>query len=279
MIHTCPRCELRFASDTELTDHLKIDHHADPEEFDRLHYKPKPVRPTGRRYLLLANRTLEEPWLLPRVARRRRRAARTSTSSWRPRPSRSAATGPTTRVSASRRTASVTSSTSSTRPASRPRGRSATPDPLRAVTHAIEHQPADEILVATLPLGASRWLDVDLPATLHRRFSVPVTTLTDQLTTAATHTFTSGRSCSIFAGPMPRTSARSSTDRNGPCCSRWSMIACASAGPMPGSASRSAALGAVEIDRPVEDVEPPDDEPTMAGAPRPLGARTPARRR
>src|SRR5262245_26787451 len=58
MIHTCPRCELRFASDTELTDHLKIDHHADPEEFDRLHYKPKPVRPHGKRYLLLANRTL-----------------------------------------------------------------------------------------------------------------------------------------------------------------------------------------------------------------------------
>ena len=67
MIHTCPRCELRFASDTELTDHLKIDHDADPEEFDRLHYKPKSVRPVGKRYLLLANRTLEEPWLLSRL--------------------------------------------------------------------------------------------------------------------------------------------------------------------------------------------------------------------
>lgn len=31
MVHTCPRCELRFETDTELEDHLEVDHHVDLE--------------------------------------------------------------------------------------------------------------------------------------------------------------------------------------------------------------------------------------------------------
>jgi hypothetical protein len=33
VVHTCPRCELRFTTDAELTDHLDTDHavHAGPE--------------------------------------------------------------------------------------------------------------------------------------------------------------------------------------------------------------------------------------------------------
>ena len=30
-IHHCPRCELRFANDSEVRDHLVTDHHLDPE--------------------------------------------------------------------------------------------------------------------------------------------------------------------------------------------------------------------------------------------------------
>jgi len=177
MIHTCPRCELRFASDTELTDHLKIDHHADPEEFDRLHYKPKPVRPHGKRYLLLANRTLEEPWLLPRLLGLAEGGAHFHV-----------VVSPTPTESGGDRTDDKGLGLASYRlryivdklheAGIEAEGEVGNADPLRAVTRAIEHQPADEILVATLARGASRWLDVDLPATLHRRFSVPVTTLT-----------------------------------------------------------------------------------------------------
>ena len=35
-----------------------------------------------------------------------------------------------------------------------------------------------EIIVSTLPQGVSRWLAVDLPTALHRRFALPVTIVT-----------------------------------------------------------------------------------------------------
>jgi uncharacterized C2H2 Zn-finger protein len=31
MVHTCPRCELRFESETELADHLERDHGVEVE--------------------------------------------------------------------------------------------------------------------------------------------------------------------------------------------------------------------------------------------------------
>jgi hypothetical protein len=177
MIHTCPRCELRFASETELTDHLKIDHHANPEEFQRLHYQPKPVKPVGKRYLLLANRTLEEPWLLPRLVELAEGGAHfhivvapTPVDRWGD-PSDDKGLG-----LASYRLRHVVDKLHEA--GIEAEGEVGNTDPLRAVTRAIEHQPADEILIATLPLGASHWLDVDLPAALHRRFALPVTTLT-----------------------------------------------------------------------------------------------------
>jgi hypothetical protein len=169
---------LRFTSDTELTDHLEVDHHANPEEFQRLQYKPKPVRPTGTRYLLLANRTLEEPWLLPRLVD----LAKGGGAHFH------IVVAPTPTESGGERTDDKGLGLASYRlrhmvdklheAGIEAEGEVGNADPLRAVTHAVEHEPADEILVATLPRGASRWLDVDLPAALHRRFSVPVTTLT-----------------------------------------------------------------------------------------------------
>jgi hypothetical protein len=177
MIHTCPRCELRFASDTELTDHLKVDHDADPEDFARLHYKPKSVRPVGKRYLLLANRTLEESWLLPRLVEIAEGGAHFHV-----------VVSPTPTESGGDRTDDKGLGLASYRlryivdklhdAGIEAEGEVGNADPLRAVTHAIEQQPADEIIVATLPRSVSRWLEVDLPATLHRRFAVTVTTLT-----------------------------------------------------------------------------------------------------
>ena len=177
MIHTCPRCELRFATETELTDHLKIDHHADPEEFERFHYKAPPARPPGRRYLVLANRMLEEPWLFDRLSELAKDDVHFHI-----------VVSPTPIEPDSDRTDDRNLALSTFRlrhivdklheAGIEAEGEVGTVDPVRAVTRAVEREPADEILVATLPRGVSRWLEVDLPAALHRRFAVPVTTLT-----------------------------------------------------------------------------------------------------
>jgi hypothetical protein len=49
------------------------------------------------------------------------------------------------------------------------------PDPLRAVQDVLGRQQFDEIILATLPPGASRWLRMDLPHRLERSVQVPVT--------------------------------------------------------------------------------------------------------
>ena len=250
MIHTCPRCELRFASDTELTDHLKIDHHADPEEFDSAALQAEAGSgPVGKRYLLLANRTLEESWLLPRLLEFAESGAHFHV-----------VVSPTPTESGGDRTDDKGLGLASYRlryivdklheAGIEAEGEVGNADPLRAVTRAIEHQPADEILVATLPRGVSRWLEVDLPATLHRRFSVPVTTLTRSLTATALRP-------SPVVAPAPsspgRCLARQQGRRpigTGRAAARWSMIACAERRPDARERLQIGGIRAIEIDRP-----------------------------
>jgi len=177
MIHTCPRCDLRFTTEAELAEHMQIDHHANPEEFDRFRYKGKSVRPAGKRYLVAANRTLEEPWLFERLQDLAKEGAHFHI------------VAPATPVEggsdvpddkglglASYRLRYLVDKLHEA--GIEAEGEVGAPDPLRAVTHAFEHQPADEIVVSALPRGASRWLEVDVPAALHRRFAVPVTVFT-----------------------------------------------------------------------------------------------------
>ena len=87
------------------------------------------------------------------------------------------------------------------------------PDPIHAVARALEHEPADEIILSTLPNGVSKWLEVDLPKALEHRFGLPVDGRDRERLTVG-HTRTSERNSSSFAGPMPRTLSKSSTDRN-----------------------------------------------------------------
>ena len=47
-----------------------------------------------------------------------------------------------------------------------------------AVAECLRVRSYDEIIVSTLPLGASRWLHVDIPHRLAHKFSIPVTTIT-----------------------------------------------------------------------------------------------------
>jgi GABA permease len=164
-------------TEAELADHMEIDHHADPSEFDRFHYKAKTSRPPGKRYLVVANRTLEEPALFERIQSLATEGAHFHI------------VAPATPFEAG---VAVTDDKGLGLATYRLRymvdklhgagidaeGEVGAPDPLRAVTRAFEHEPADEIIVSTLPQGASRWLDVDVPAALRRRYSVPVTVMT-----------------------------------------------------------------------------------------------------
>lgn len=48
------------------------------------------------------------------------------------------------------------------------------PDPMQAASAAMRDRRIDRIIVSTLPAGVSRWLAMDLPHRLERRFKVPV---------------------------------------------------------------------------------------------------------
>lgn len=49
------------------------------------------------------------------------------------------------------------------------------PSPLSAIGDVLLADPHDEIVVSTLPIGASRWLKQDLPHRVERQFHLPVT--------------------------------------------------------------------------------------------------------
>ncbi len=66
-------------------------------------------------------------------------------------------------------------------------------------------------------------------------------------------TVTWSRISSSVAGPMPLTSSRSSTETNGPFCSRYSTIVAASTSPIPDSVSSSVAEAVLMLTRPPEE--------------------------
>jgi flavin-binding protein dodecin len=55
------------------------------------------------------------------------------------------------------------------------RGEVSVSDPLSAVATVLGRAAFDEIIVSTLPASVSRWVRMDLPHRLHRRFGLPVT--------------------------------------------------------------------------------------------------------
>ncbi len=50
-------------------------------------------------------------------------------------------------------------------------------NPMDAIQDALNTRGFDEIILSTLPPSLSRWLQVDLPTRVARRFRVPVTTI------------------------------------------------------------------------------------------------------
>ena len=51
-------------------------------------------------------------------------------------------------------------------------------DPVKAIEAVMTNGSFDEVIISTLPLGVSRWLGLDVPNRIERRFKVPVTTVT-----------------------------------------------------------------------------------------------------
>ena len=48
-------------------------------------------------------------------------------------------------------------------------------NPMLAIGDALRTNAFDEVIISTLPAGVSRWIRMDLPARVQRRFGLPVT--------------------------------------------------------------------------------------------------------
>lgn len=54
------------------------------------------------------------------------------------------------------------------------------PHPMQAVEDFLARHAVDEVIVSTLPTHLSRWLRMDLPSRVERKYHLPVTTVTGQ---------------------------------------------------------------------------------------------------
>jgi hypothetical protein len=54
------------------------------------------------------------------------------------------------------------------------------PDPAKAIDQMLERKSFDEVALSTLPKGISRWLRLDIPHHVERKFHVPVTVINVQ---------------------------------------------------------------------------------------------------
>ena len=52
------------------------------------------------------------------------------------------------------------------------------PNPAKAISEVLKRRSYDEVVLSTLPKGVSRWLGLDIPHQVQRRFHVPVTVIT-----------------------------------------------------------------------------------------------------
>ncbi len=51
------------------------------------------------------------------------------------------------------------------------------PDPAKAIQEVLERRHFDEVALSTLPKGVSRWLWLDIPHRVERKFHIPVTVI------------------------------------------------------------------------------------------------------
>jgi hypothetical protein len=58
------------------------------------------------------------------------------------------------------------------------------PDPAKAIHEVLEPRHIDEVALSTLPKGVSRWLRLDIPHQVERKFHIPVTVIKVQQSTS-----------------------------------------------------------------------------------------------
>jgi hypothetical protein len=51
------------------------------------------------------------------------------------------------------------------------------PDPGKAINEVLARKQVDEVALSTLPKGISRWLRLDIPSQIERKFRIPVTVI------------------------------------------------------------------------------------------------------
>lgn len=210
MVHHCPRCELRFRNESELTEHLALDHHAPHEAWERYRYpasgrqrplydsdaEPDPQETEARRYLVVANQTLGGDELGDRI---RALLDQGPCRFFVLVPATHPADYPTgaltyagTLAGADDHAAEGDDGAAQARWRLRQsieslrslgadvHGEIGSSDPFTAVQELLRRERFDEIILSTLPSGLSRWLGMDLPRRLERHFNLPVTTITAQ---------------------------------------------------------------------------------------------------
>lgn len=172
-VRQCPRCELRFGARAELVEHLVGEHGFARGSVEPLRYPVTPRPPAesgtdGHRCLVVANQTLGGPDLMAAI-RDSIEAGTTRFLVLVP-----ATTGQDVALSRVRLQAVVDGLLEEGVDV---RGELGASDPELAVHELLRSEPVDEILVATLPPGISRWLRTDLPGRLQRQLHLPVTTV------------------------------------------------------------------------------------------------------
>jgi GABA permease len=176
MVHTCPRCELRFERDAEMRDHLARDHGVDTQAVEPLHYRGRsgrrPTQTDGRRVLVLANRTLHSEELPARI---HKMAAEAPTRFFFLVPADAGAgeTASEARVLAESRLRHLVDRLHDD--GIDAEGVIGDPDPFRAAERILEREQFDEIVLSTLPPGLTRYLGADLARRMQRNFQMPVT--------------------------------------------------------------------------------------------------------
>jgi hypothetical protein len=202
MIHQCPRCELRFRSESELKEHLGHDHGASAQPLDRYWYpshrrleplyaedvESAPPR-RARRYLVVANQTLLGPALLDRIrelasaapARFHLLVPATHSADHAPAAAGGDPSGQREETdeagAAQARWRLRTAVDRLTEQGVQAVGELGVADPFTAIHTLLRRERFDEVLLSTLPSALSRWLDADLPKRIERELRLPVTTI------------------------------------------------------------------------------------------------------
>lgn len=203
-VRQCPKCELRFRSESEYHDHLRMEHGVDPESLHSIRYRSasqqEPLYPDfvekkaddTRRVLVVSNATLRAQDLQQTLVD----AADDRTTVYRlvvPATESSPLTGEHTVYDTVGEVAHPEEHTlrgdtlaehRRDEAISRLRGAGldidgivGDADPLRAVTKALKDFKAHEVIIGTLPRAESRWLGADLPTQIERRLGVAVTVI------------------------------------------------------------------------------------------------------